>query len=201
VFEPFFTTKPVGRGTGLGLATVYGIVTQHGGAVAVTSAPGAGSCFTVWLPEATVVATGDQPPVAPSTVGRGEVILLVEDEAALRQLAAVVLREAGYEVLEAPNGSTALALVQERDAALHLVLTDVVMPGMDGYLLAQRLRECCPEVRVAFMSGYAEPEIEARATTDPSLLLRKPFTPTALLAHVRQALSTEADTPRRFAAR
>ena len=200
VFEPFFTTKPVGRGTGLGLATVYGIVTQHGGAVTVTSAPGAGSCFRVWLPEATVVATGDQPPVAAATVGRGEVILLVEDEADLRRLAAVVLREAGYEVLEAPNGSIALALVQHRDAALHLVLTDVVMPGMDGYLLAQRLRECCPEVRVAFMSGYAEPEIEARATTDPSLLLRKPFTPTTLLAHVRHALSSEAGTRPRLAA-
>jgi signal transduction histidine kinase len=200
VFEPFFTTKPVGRGTGLGLATVYGIVTQHGGAVTVTSAPGAGSCFSVWLPEATVVATGDPSPVAAATVGRGEVILLVEDEVDLRRLAATVLREAGYEVIEAPNGSAALALVQHRDAALHLVLTDVVMPGMDGYLLAQRLRECCPEVRIAFMSGYAEPEIEARATTDPSLLLRKPFTPTTLLAHVRHALSSEAGTRPRLAA-
>jgi CheY-like chemotaxis protein len=154
----------------------------------------------VWLPEATVVATGDPSPVAAATVGRGEVILLVEDEVDLRRLAATVLRGAGYEVIEAPNGSAALALVQHRDAALHLVLTDVVMPGMDGYLLAQRLRECCPEVRIAFMSGYAEPEIEARATTDPSLLLRKPFTPTTLLAHVRHALSSEAGTRPRLAA-
>ena len=193
VFEPFFTTKPVGRGTGLGLATVYGIVTQHGGAIDAVSTPGAGSCFTVWLPCAPDASPA--PPAGHETgaTGRGEVVLIVEDEADLRRLAVMVLREAGYQVLEAADGAAALALVEARDHPPDLVLTDVVMPGMDGFTLAQRLRAGWPGLRVAFMSGYADPDIEARSSSDSSLLLRKPFTPGTLLSHVRGALS--ADVP------
>ena len=195
VFEPFFTTKPVGRGTGLGLATVYGIVTQHGGTVAVSSTRGEGSCFTVWLP----VATGEVRAVgasgADAAAATGQVVLVVEDEADLRRLAVVVLRGAGFEVIEAASGPEALHLVEQRTERLDLVLTDIVMPGMDGYTLARRLRDLRRHLPVAFMSGYVEPTAEAHAPGDSSLLLRKPFTPAGLLSHVRQVLAKADATP------
>ena len=181
VFEPFFTTKPVGEGTGLGLATVFGIVTQSGGAVQVESAPGQGSAFTILLP-----AVDDDEDVAPPpSAPRGaETVLLVEDDVGVRGVARRVLERNGYTVIEAGHGADALRCVAERDGAVDLVLTDVRMPVMDGRELARHLRAERPDLRVVLMSGYAS---EGTAPGDLRFLA-KPFTASALLVAVREAL-------------
>ncbi len=191
VFEPFFTTKEVGRGTGLGLATVYGIVTQHGGAIGVSSEPGRGASFTIWLPVTgrREVTSGESPRVA--AVTPLATILVVEDEPELRKLDVLVLKQAGYRVLAAENGDDALRVAAAHDGPLDLLLTDVVMPGMDGFALARLLRETRRGFAVAYMSGYAEPAAPSELPPgETTMLLRKPFLPDELLAHVRQALRT-----------
>ena len=192
VFEPFFTTKEVGRGTGLGLATVYGIVTQHGGEVSVHSDPGGGATFTVWLPRT------DRPPGTRSAAGRqagtsvASTILLAEDESELRRLAGRILQDAGYHVLEASNGTDALKVARTYRGPIDLLVTDVVMPGVDGFVVARQLRIERPGIAIAYVSGYAEPGTHADLPPgETALLLRKPFLPDELLAHVRQALRVE----------
>lgn len=192
VFEPFFTTKEVGAGTGLGLATVHGIVRQHEGWVQVATTPGAGSTFTVCLPAgATTVAAGPTVEPAPAGLGDGETILLVEDELAVQEIAALVLRRHGYEVLAANHGPAALALWEQHRDRIALLFTDVVMPeGMSGVELAAQLRASRPDLPVLFASGY---NLEFnRGHAGPlrpgQYFLSKPYPLDVLLQRVRQAL-------------
>jgi two-component system cell cycle sensor histidine kinase/response regulator CckA len=191
-FEPFFTTKPQGRGTGLGLATVYGIVKQSDGYVWISSEPGKGTRVEIYLPPAPVQgAEADPLPVEPVGVqrGRGETVLLVEDEPAVRHFAQRVLEGAGYRVLSAPHASDALVLARKAGAPVGLLLTDVVMPGLSGPALAERMRALHPGLRVIFTSGYANEAISHHGALDEGVvLLEKPFSVEALLRMVRQVL-------------
>jgi PAS domain S-box-containing protein len=189
LFEPYFTTKEPGKGTGLGLCSVYGIIRQSGGRIVAESEPGRGSTFTFWLPrmvdaDASRITAELEPP---GREGGGEVILLVEDEGSVRRLTADTLRRSGYTVIEAAGGREALAAVGAMPARIHLLLSDVVMPGMSGPELARRLREQYPELRVLLMSGYAQGDIPG-ASVDESSLVEKPYSSAALVARVRRAL-------------
>jgi signal transduction histidine kinase len=188
IFEPFFTTKPRGQGTGLGLSTVHGIVAQSGGHVAVETAPGAGATFRVFLPASAETPAGDAPrPGAAPPRGGDEAILLVEDDPHVRALAHRVLARAGYRVTAASNGGEALAF--HGSVAPRLLVTDVAMPGMDGFELAARLREGSPHLRVLFMSGYYEQGgASPGGAVSPRDVLAKPFQPEELLRRVRAAL-------------
>ncbi|GAA1797001.1 PAS domain S-box protein [Planosporangium flavigriseum] len=191
-FEPFFTTKPKGEGTGLGLATVYGIVKQSGGDVQITSEPGVGTTFTMLLP---VTDEGglevETSVVEGAPVGRGETVLVVEDEPAIRAVAERILRRGGYEVLMTGSPLEALELVGNHDGEIHLLITDVVMPKMLGKDVAERIRAQRPEVKVLFISGYARQVLANSGTLVPGVtLLEKPFSESVLLEAVRQALDT-----------
>jgi CheY-like chemotaxis protein len=182
-FEPFFSTKPKGRGTGLGLSTVYGIVTRAGGHVALASTLGAGTRFTIHLPALEPAAIDVSQPIEVQQDGHGETILLVDDEASVMRATSAILRAAGYRVVEAPTPSEALL------AATHdfdMLVSDIVLPGITGRELAKRIREHRPSLPVLFISGYVP---EGRVQPDADLL-SKPYTPEALLARVREALRT-----------
>jgi PAS domain S-box-containing protein len=190
VFEPFFTTKEVGKGTGLGLSTVYGIITQSGGHIAVESAPGHGTAFTIYLP---IVESREEPPaplMRPGELPRGrETILLVEDEPEVRELARDILEMRGYRVLESNDAADAERRCRDHPGPIHLLLTDVVMPETSGRVLAGRLRPMRPAMRVLYMSGYDDESIVKHGILEPGItLLPKPFTPGALAAKVRSVL-------------
>jgi len=191
-FEPFFTTKASGEGTGLGLATVYGIVTQASGSVSIASRPGVGTTVSVLLPfGADEHPAAAEQPDRPSTVsaGHGETLLVVEDEAALREVAGRILSGAGYRVITADGGERALELAAGHEGTIDLVVSDVVMPGMLGNELAARMAELRPGTPVLFMSGYAQPVLASQGTLDPGVaLLEKPFTAADLLSAVRDRL-------------
>jgi len=185
-FEPFFTTKASGEGSGLGLATVYGIVTQASGEVGIASEPGLGTTVTVLLPAGASVESVPADAEPASTRGNGETLLVVEDEAALRDVAGRILSGAGYRVLAAECGPEALELAARHEGMIDLLVSDVVMPGMLGKDLAERLTGVRPETRVLYMSGYAQPVLHSQGTLDPGVaLLEKPFTATELLTAVR----------------
>ena len=187
LFEPFFTTKEKGKGTGLGLATVFGIVKQSGGYVDVESAPGAGTTFRVYLPRSDAPATSGVRPRVRSRAG-SETVLLVEDEAAVRNLVKAVLERKGYAVLAASDGAAALALVDGHAGAIHLLLTDVVMPGMNGRDLAARVKAKRPAIKVVFMSGYpADAPADFGMEGGPAFL-SKPFNERALSMKLREVL-------------
>ena len=189
IFEPFFTTKAYGKGTGLGLSMVYGIVKQSGGSIWFQSEPGHGSRFTIYLPYVTgsPASRAAQPP--PATARGHETVLVVEDELPLRELAARVLAAAGYTVLQAANGADALALLAGHAEPVHLVFTDVVMPGMNGRELAARLAQLRPAIRVLYTSGYTEDAILRHGVLDdPGRFLSKPYTPSVLRRRIREAL-------------
>ncbi len=189
IFEPFFTTKPKGEGTGLGLATVYGIVKQAGGDVQVSSEPGAGTTFTVLLPVTDEAPVEVEVPAAGPPSGGGETILVVEDEPAMREVTRRILGRNGYEVVLAETPLDALELAGNHDGPIDLLLTDVVMPKMLGKDVAERVRTLRPEVKVLFMSGYARPVLARGGTLEPGVtLLEKPFSELVLLAAVRQVL-------------
>jgi PAS domain S-box-containing protein len=191
VFEPFFTTKPKGHGTGLGLATVYGIVTQAGGTIDVYSEPGLGTTISALLPATKQDATPEAAPDGPGTdmSGHGETILLVEDEESLREMTRRILAGNGYRVRVAASAEDAVRLAAEPGRHFDLLLSDMVMPGMLGQEVAARVQAEHPATPVLFMSGYAEPILDARGMTAGHLdLLEKPFTEAALLSRVRQAI-------------
>lgn len=190
VFEPFFTTKEVGRGTGLGLSTVHGIVKQNGGHIAVYSEPGTGTTFKVYLPRCTEMGAlpGEEFP-SELQRGRGEGILLVEDETAVRELTNQMLVKLGYRVVEAESPGAAMEIAGKPDFDIQLLLTDVVMPGMNGRDLADKLKGIHPELRCLFMSGYTADILAGKGEVDEGLVfLAKPFTRKELGAKVRQAL-------------
>lgn len=194
IFEPFFTTKEPGKGTGLGLSTVYGIVKQNGGYISVYSEPGQGSTFKIHLPQAEGTAQSTKTVETSEILPRGsETILLVEDEEALRTLARNCLESHGYCVLEAADGKAAMARAGEHTGPIQLLLTDVIMPGMNGRDLANRMTALHAEMKVIYMSGYSNDLIAQYGVLDPeTLLLEKPFTLRALLTKVHQALRTLA---------
>ena len=191
IFEPFFTTKGVGKGTGLGLATVYGIVKQSGGFIWVESTPGKGTTFDIYLPASRkAVADGEQTREAKAVPGGKETILLVEDETGVRELASEFLKAGGYTVLEARDGTEALACVTNYSCTIDLLLTDMVRPRMSGAELAEKLWSIRPDLRVIFMTGYAEFSAKNGETmaTDASVL-QKPFSRRTLLERVREVIS------------
>ena len=191
LFEPFFTTKEQGKGTGLGLATVYGIVQQCGGRIEVSSLVGKGTTFQIFLPVAKSAAVEQGAPTVIAASLRGtETLLLVEDQDAVREFTATLLEGFGYQVLQASNGPEAIALAELHAAAIDLLITDIVLPVMDGRVLAERLRAVHPETRVLYISGYSEERIGQSQELDGRLpLLQKPFTPEALGARVREILN------------
>jgi len=189
-FEPFFTTKPKGQGTGLGLATIHGIVTAAGGHVQIYSEPGLGTTFTVLLP-ATEAAVPE--PLAKSddrAPGGGETILVVEDEPAMLEVTRRILDANGYTVLTAGRGTEAIKLASEHDGPIDLLLTDVVMPYMLGKEVAERVGALRPGIRVLFMSGYAQNVIAPMGDlADGRQIIDKPFTEAALLARLQSLLA------------
>jgi CheY-like chemotaxis protein len=185
IFEPFFTTKAPGKGTGLGLATVYGIVKQSRGNIFVYSEPGQGTTLKVYLPRVpdTTVVAATRPADATEIVPGQGVVLLAEDDEAVRGLAARILVRAGYTVVPAMTTEHALAIAGDLSQAVDVLLADVVMPGMTGPALAAAVRELRPDIRVVFMSGYTDSVLEERdlLSTD-AVLVSKPFTPYTLTA-------------------
>jgi PAS domain S-box-containing protein len=190
IFEPFFTTKAKGQGTGLGLSMVYGVVKQSGGYIDVYSEPGLGTTFKIYLPRVDEAIVPVKPETALSKTLRGtETVLLVEDEAALRTLTSSVLEACGYTVLEAKHGGEALDISQHHEGPIDLLLTDVVMPGISGRVLADQLVQLRPKIKVVYMSGYTGQTVGAHGILDPgSLFLQKPFTRDALARKLREAM-------------
>jgi len=189
IFEPFFTTKEVGKGTGLGLSTVFGIVKQSGGAICVSSEVGVGTTFTLYFPRVERPTHGDV--VHPSTPphGRGgETILFTEDEEQVRHLVCGILQRHGYEVLVAASAAEALLLCERHPGRIHLLLTDVVMPGMNGHELAHRVTGSRPETSVLYVSGYTGSVVVDHGVLEGAPFLAKPITPAALLRKVREVL-------------
>jgi CheY-like chemotaxis protein len=188
-FEPFFTTKEVGKGTGLGLATVHGIIRQSGGWVEVASEVGVGTCFEVYLPRLDGYASPEENRIGVVTERGDETILLVEDQTSVRSFAGAALKDYGYHVIEAVDGDEAMSAAEQVAEELHLLLTDVVMPGMNGRELSERLRKRHPSLKVLFMSGFTADVIAERGVLDRSVaFLHKPFSPVELAAKVREVL-------------
>jgi CheY-like chemotaxis protein len=196
IFEPFFTTKEKGKGTGLGLATVYGIVKQSGGYVWVYSEPGRGTSFKVYLPrieEETALPSLESVAESRANPRGSETVLLVEDEKGVRELAREYLQMIGYSVIEAENGHAALELASRHNGKIHLLMTDVVMPGISGRELSERVRTVRPDMRVLFMSGYTDQAVVHHGILEPdAVLLQKPFTLNALALKLREILGSES---------
>jgi CheY-like chemotaxis protein len=193
IFEPFFTTKEVGKGTGLGLAMVYGIVKQSGGHIMVYSEVGHGTVFKIYLPrveDAVPVPEPERPPEA-GRRGGSETVLLVEDDEGLRMLAREILSIQGYTVLEANSPNDALRLAEAHPDPIHILLTDVVMPQMNGRQVADRLLAARPGLKVLFMSGYTDAAILQHGVLEPGThFLQKPFTPDGLSRKIREVLAS-----------
>lgn len=197
IFEPFFSTKGVGKGTGLGLSTVYGIVKQNHGAIAVTSEPGAGASFRILFPVEQASAPAVENTATLPVTGGSETIVLAEDEDLVRQIVTTTLETQGYKVLAAHSGESALELASRYSGQVHLLITDMVMPGMTGTELADRLKEKYSNLRVLYMSGYTEDKVVRlglfSSTED---FIQKPFTPTQLNLSVQKLLENRTSTIR-----
>jgi len=191
IFEPFFTTKGLGKGTGLGLATVYGVVKQSGGFIWVESRPQEGSEFKIYLPQATGPFAVLAPDSAPKPLPvRHETVLVVEDEPGVREVACEFLKMKGFNVLEAGDGSEALSIIEQKSGAIDVVLSDMMMPKMGGIELAERLALLAPKIKIVLMSGYYEySNSNSRRIPAGALMLQKPFSPITLAAKVREALT------------
>jgi CheY-like chemotaxis protein len=198
VFEPFFTTKPAGQGTGLGLATFYGIITGAGGHPQIYSEPGLGTTVTGLLPATSEEAATSGASAAAPPRGRGETILLVEDEPSLQELASRLLTRNGYKVCTAPTASQAPSIAGDTGQPIDLLLTDVVMPGMLGHEVARQVHAVRPALPVLYMSGYAQPILDTHGAFAHQIdLLEKPFSEATLLTRVRRAIDngTHPATP------
>ena len=191
IFDPFFTTKEKGKGTGLGLSTVYGVVKQSGGYIFVDSAPGKGATFTIYLPQVDQEADVETRQTGPAGLLRGtETILLVEDEGGLRTATRRRLELQGYTVLEAADGSAALAASDQTSGAIDMLLTDIVMPGISGRILADQMKLKRPDIKVLFVSGYTGQQMGQDVLESGSHFLQKPFTRETLTRKVREVLGT-----------
>jgi CheY-like chemotaxis protein len=193
LFEPFFTTKEQGKGTGLGLATVYGIVKQSGGEIEVESRPGQGTIFRIYLPGADQASEKPERDEGVQELPRGsEAVLLVEDEEAVRTLAKRTLSRAGYDVTSMPNAEEALDSLDQGDQRFDILVTDVVLPAMSGDELATVVRERCPSTSILFVSGFMDNASVREGVLDLGLpFLQKPFTPRHLAQRVRDVLDAE----------
>jgi PAS domain S-box-containing protein len=193
LFEPFFTTRPTGQGSGLGLAAVYGVVRQCGGAIEVDSQPGEGATFRLWFPRAGRPAAAGAPAPAAAPRGAGETLLVVEDDPSVRNLTVRLLRQAGFDVHSAARGDEALELARRSPGRIDLLLTDVVMPGMSGPQLADVLLRERRDLRVLFVSGYTQDTIRQGGTLGPGMaFMPKPYTPTRLVERIREMLDAPA---------
>jgi len=194
LFEPFFTTKEKGKGTGLGLAVIYGVVRQAGGTIEVYSELGQGTTFRIYLPRVEENAQRiEKESQAMEMPGGKETVLLVEDEVILRVLGVKVLKRLGYQVLEADSGGDALVIAERHTEPIHLLLTDVVMPGMNGRELAERMTKMHPEMKVLYTSGYAENVIAHRGVIEQGLnFIGKPYAPQQLAKKLRDILGNES---------
>src|SRR5690606_37775031 len=198
IFEPFFTTKAVGEGTGMGLATVYGIVQQAGGHITVTNLEGAGAAFRVFLPPATAeeidaeLAPAVKAKAAPRDLSGAGRMLFVEDEAAVRGIAAKLLRQRGYEVIEAADGEEALVLAEEHAGTIDMLISDVIMPGLDGPSLLKKARPFLGDAPVMFISGYAESDFSDLLQDESNVsFLPKPLDIKTLAERVKQELRAD----------
>jgi two-component system cell cycle sensor histidine kinase/response regulator CckA len=192
IFEPFFTTKEPGKGTGLGLATVYGIVNQSSGYIHVDSALGTGTRFEIYLPLTQQQTPAVSSPALYATQSpHGETVLLAEDEEAVRILTCEFLQSAGYNVLTATDGVEALDIAQRLGSSIHLLLTDVVMPHMRGPELAERLRSLLPNLKVVFISGYSEELHGSGGLPEDAVFVQKPFSREVLLQQLREVLAAK----------
>jgi CheY-like chemotaxis protein len=192
IFEPFFTTKESGRGTGLGLSTVYGIVKQSGGYIWVYSEPGMGTTFKVYLPRVAEQVESKGAAVEPPVARKGsETVLLVEDDEGVRVLTSMILSANGYQVLLAQDAAAAERLSEKHAGAIHLLLTDIIIPGTSGRELAKRITKQHPDTRVLYMSGYTDNVLAQGGILEPGVaFLQKPFTPAALVQKVRDVLDS-----------
>lgn len=190
IFDPFFTTKELGKGTGLGLATVYGIIKQHGGQIYVYSEPGKGTTFKIYLPVKGDDMHTEKVPESVDTIPAGdETILLVEDDASVREMIRAFLEPAGYTILSAGNGPEALALNKAQDGVIHLLLTDVIMPGMNGQEVADAVKKSRPDTRIIFMSGYTDDVIAHHGVLEEGVnFIQKPVTLGTLARELRRVL-------------
>jgi two-component system, cell cycle sensor histidine kinase and response regulator CckA len=200
LFEPFFSTKSRARGAGLGLSTVYGVVTQSGGHIEVDSAPGRGTVFKIYLPQVEKPAVAQKPGAPTAKLQQGsETVLLVEDEDEVRAAVSESLQMRGYTVLKARHSKEAVMICRRHEGPIHLLLTDVVMPQMTGPELTQRVSLLRPEMKVLYVSGYTSEALNRRNMLEPgTAFLQKPFTPDALARQVRAVLdaSPRPRTPR-----
>jgi CheY-like chemotaxis protein len=195
-FEPFFTTKPKGEGSGLGLATVFGIVKQAEGDVEIYSEPGLGTTFSILLPASDAPATARRDPVRDVAGAGAETVLVVEDESAMRELTRRILARNGYNVIVAEGGWEAIHAALEHTGSIDLLITDVVMPKMLGKEVAERVAAVRSGLRVLFMSGYARPVLTSQGTLEPGVaLVEKPFSESQLLAKVRAVLDGREQAP------
>jgi CheY-like chemotaxis protein len=193
IFDPFFTTKDIGKGTGLGLAVVHGVVTQSGGQIAIESAVGVGTTFELLLPLFTAQTSSAAAETTRESTRGTETILLVEDEEAVRKITRILLQMQGYRVLEADGGAAAIRQAETHPGEIHLLVSDVVMPEMGGRQLLDAVRRLRPGVRVLFMSGYTDDAVLLHGvleTTDA--FIQKPFTPQSLAKKVREVINAPA---------
>jgi CheY-like chemotaxis protein len=191
IFEPFFTTKETGKGTGLGLSTVFGIVQQSRGNIWLYSEPGKGTTFKIYLPRTEDLPVSDRPQTPTPLPGGGETILLVEDEPAVRELLRRILAQHGYHVIEARNPADALSHAEHFPGTIHLLVTDVVMPGISGPQLAEQIGSSRPTMKQLYISGYTDSTIVHHGILDAKVaFLQKPIAPDALLNKVKDVLSS-----------
>jgi two-component system, cell cycle sensor histidine kinase and response regulator CckA len=188
IFEPFFTTKEVGKGSGLGLPTVYGIIKQSDGTIHCASSPGKGTTFSIYIPHVHVETAHAPAPARETAVPEGkETILLVEDDTSVRGYTRTLLSKGGYAVLDVPGGAEALEVLARKECAVDLMLTDIIMPHMNGRELAQKVKETCPDIKLLYFSGYTDDAMIHHGISNNGMnFIQKPFRPADLLAKVRQ---------------